>query len=124
MIVLAAFLVLAVIAVAVPGGRQLVQVTFGGALALGVPSGLQAVILLANLAILVNLSLCFFNLFPIPPLDGSRIVRNMMPYNAVQVYDRVPMWVSYLLMILIGPYLLMAMLRPAITVVYLALSHV
>jgi Zn-dependent protease len=59
-----------------------------------VPSGLQAVILLANLAIFVNLSLCIFNLFPIPPLDGSRLVRNMLPYNAVQVYDRVPMWVS------------------------------
>ena len=94
MIVLAAFLVLAVIAIAVPGGRPLVLDTFGGALALGVPSGLQAVILLANLAIFVNLSLCIFNLFPIPPLDGSRLVRNMLPYNAVQVYDRVPMWVS------------------------------
>jgi Zn-dependent protease len=89
-----------------------------------VPSGLQAAILLANLAILVNLSLCIFNLFPIPPLDGSHIVRNMLPYNAVQVYDRIPIWVSYLLMIFLGPYVLMALLGPAVGLIYIVLSHV
>ena len=49
------------------------------------PLFLSAFVLLCQLAILVNLSLFFFNLLPIPPLDGSRIVRNMLPYNAVQV---------------------------------------
>jgi len=48
----------------------------------------------------------------------------MLPYNAVQVYDRIPIWVSYLLMIFLGPYVLMALLRPAVTVVYIVLSHV
>ena len=37
-----------------------------------------------------------------PPLDGSHLIRNMLPYNAVQVYDRIPIWVSYLFMMLIG----------------------
>ena len=124
LLALVGVLVLAFIAVAIPGGRPLVQYTFGGTLVPGVPTGLQAVILLANLAIFVNLSLCIFNLFPIPPLDGSHIVRNMLPYNAVQVYDRIPIWVSYLLMIFLGPYVLMALLRPAVTVVYIVLSHV
>jgi Zn-dependent protease len=90
LIALVGVVVLAVIAVVVPDGRSLVQYT----LVLGVSPGLQAAILIANLAILINLSLFFFNLFPIPPLDGSHIVRNMLPYNAVQIYDRVPFWVS------------------------------
>ena len=88
------------------------------------PSGLQAAILLANLAILVNLSLCIFNLFPIPPLDGSHIVRNMLPYNAVQVYDRIPIWVSYLLMIFVGGFILRLLLWPALRLVYSALVNI
>ncbi len=33
------------------------------------------------LAIIVNLSLGFFNLLPIPPLDGSNILRGLLPSN-------------------------------------------
>jgi len=124
LLVLAAFCVLVVISVAVPGGHDLVLSTFEGGIALGVASGLQAVVLLCTLAILINLSLCFFNLLPIPPLDGSRILRNMLPYGAVQTYDRVPIWASYLLMIFIGRWILMMFLAPSLAIVYFALEHV
>ena len=66
----------------------------------------------------------FFNLLPIPPLDGSRLVRNLLPYNAVQVYDRIPIWVSYLFMIFIGGFILRLLLVPALRLVYLALQMV
>jgi Zn-dependent protease len=124
LIVLVAFLALAVICIAVPEGRLLVISSFSGALALGAPSGLQAFVLLAVLAVEINLSLCFFNLLPIPPLDGSRVLRNMLSYNAVQAYDRIPIWVSYLLMIFLGRYILMALLRPSLGLVYFGLSHI
>jgi len=120
--VLVAFVVLAVISIA--GGRDMVRSTFGGAMMVGAPSGLQAVVLLCTLAIFINLALFFFNLFPIPPLDGSRIIRNVLPYSAVQAYDRVPFWVSYMLMLLVGGYVLRLLMTPALALVAFGLFNI
>lgn len=123
LIVLVAFLVLA--AISISGGRQMVRSTFEGGLLTGnAASGLQAVVLLCTLAIFINLALFFFNLFPIPPLDGSRLVRNVLPYSAVQTYDRIPFWVSYMLMLLVGGYVLRLLMGPALALVTLALFHI
>ena len=46
------------------------------------------VILLLQSCIAVNLGLGIFNLIPLPPLDGSKILRNILPYNAREWYDR------------------------------------
>jgi len=129
LLVAVAFSVLGIISVAVPDGRGLVLGTFISALRGGVAiaagsTGAQSLAILCSLAILINLSLFFFNLLPIPPLDGSRILRNILPYNAVQAYDRIPMWVSYVLMIFVGGYILMALLRPALSLVIYGLSQV
>jgi Zn-dependent protease len=119
-----AFVVLAVISIAVPGGHGLVMNTFNGGIAIGVPTALPALVLLAILAIEINLSLFVFNLLPIPPLDGSHLLRNILPYNAMQAYDRIPMWVSYLFMIFIGGYIMRLFLGPALAIVYFALRIV
>jgi Zn-dependent protease len=122
LIAFVAFLILMVISIAVPGGHELVMSTFGGGIAVGVPTALPAFVLLNILAIEINLSLFFFNLLPIPPLDGSRLMRNILPYNAVLVYDRIPIWVSYLFMILLGGTLIRLLLGPALGMIYLALQ--
>lgn len=123
-LVAAAFLVLAGMALLIPNGRAIVLTAFF--ISLGAPSQVlpQPVALLCSLAILVNLSLFFFNLLPIPPLDGSRVLRNTLPYNAVQTYDRIPIWVSYMLMIFVGGYVLMALLRPSLGLIYAALVNI
>lgn len=123
-LVLVAFLVLAVICIAVPGGRLLVLSTFGGGIQLGVASGLQGLVLLSVLAIEINLSLFFFNLLPIPPLDGSHVLRNMLPYNTLQVYDRIGGWLSYLLMIFVGGFILRLLLGPSLGLVFSALTRI
>jgi Zn-dependent protease len=122
-LVLMALAGLTVMALAMPGGGAIVRMSF--AVALGFPgeTGAQPIALLFSLAILINLSLFFFNLLPIPPLDGSRVVRNMLPYNAVQQYDRIGGWISYLLMIFVGGFVLRLLLTPALTLVFSFLLH-
>ena len=121
LIVLVAFVVLTVISLQGPDQHRLVLDTFEGGLNMAVPSGLQAFVLIAILAIEVNLSLFVFNLIPIPPLDGSRIVRNMLPYNAVVQYDRIGGWVSWLLMIFLGRFIMGLLLGPLYALVYFGL---
>jgi Zn-dependent protease len=114
---------LSVIALAVPGGRDVVQMSLVAAFnPAAVPFAHPGAILL-TLAILINLSLFFFNLLPIPPLDGSRVVRNMLPYNAAQSYDKIGGWVSYLLMIFVGGFILNLVLTPALVLVFSFLAH-
>jgi len=122
-LVVLAFLVLAVMGTVLPQGRRIVLTSF--VVALGAPSTVlpQPVALLCSLAIVVNLSLLFFNLLPIPPLDGSHVLRNSLPYRAVQAYDKIPIWLSYLLMIFVGGYVLMALLRPSLALIYYGLAH-
>jgi Zn-dependent protease len=124
LLVFVALLVLIVVSVLVPGGHDVVMSTFSGGLMQDVNSGLQAAVLLGVLAIEINFSLFFFNLLPVPPLDGSRLLRNILPYNAVQTYDRIPFWVSWLLMIFVGGTVLRILLRPAMTIVFNILARV
>jgi Zn-dependent protease len=118
-----ATLVLLVVIHAVPNGRDIVMYTFGNQLMEGVNPSVQAIVLLGIAAVKINLALLVFNLLPIPPLDGSHLLRNILPYNAVQTYDRIPYWVSVILMFAVGGYIMSLFLIPAISVVYLILTH-
>jgi Zn-dependent protease len=122
-LVLLALAGLTVMAMVMPNGGQIVRVSFAVALGLAEASAAQPAGLLLSLAILINLSLFFFNLLPIPPLDGSRVVRNMLPYSAVQQYDRIGGWISYVLMIFVGGFVLRLLLTPALVLVFSFLLH-
>lgn len=45
-----------------------------------------------NYGILINLILAFFNLLPIPPLDGSHVLAHLLPGGLRRAYERVSEW--------------------------------
>lgn len=45
-----------------------------------------------NYGILINLILAFFNLLPIPPLDGSHVMAHLLPDALRRPYERVSEW--------------------------------
>lgn len=100
----------------VPNG--VVSIATAMALAQHVPGivteGLPAlfpIALFLYFVILINLLLFVFNLIPIPPLDGSHILRHFLPYKAVQLYDRMGMF-GLIILFLLGGRFIFAIFTP------------
>lgn len=75
------------------------RIVYGGA---STEAGYQVVQFLIYAAY-INLSLAVFNLIPIPPLDGSRVVTAILPdktYNALLKYERYSMVIILVLLLL------------------------
>jgi Zn-dependent protease len=52
--------------------------------------------------ILINFGLGIFNLIPLPPLDGSKIVESMLSYPAMQKYEQIGQYSFIILILLIA----------------------
>lgn len=116
----AAFLLLLILTFAVPGGHDAVSDILQGQINFAGASTPQALAILGYLTIEMNLALIFFNLLPVPPLDASRILRNMLPYNALNTYDSISRFAMILIFIL-GRFVVSIFLGPAMLLVRLVL---
>jgi Zn-dependent protease len=47
---------------------------------------------------LVNIVMCVFNLFPIPPLDGGRILVGLLPYRQAELVSRLEPYGFFIVM--------------------------
>jgi Zn-dependent protease len=54
-----------------------------------------------NMAYQINLGLAFFNLLPIPPLDGSNILLSMLPRSKIEPYLKIMRHVPMVFLILL-----------------------
>ena len=51
--------------------------------------------------ILVNVVMFVFNLFPLPPLDGGRILVGLLPYKQAELVSRIEPWGFFVVMALV-----------------------
>ena len=78
----------AIVAAAGPAVNILLALIFAGVVRGGVVLGLSETFLgLAAQLVIMNLFLAFFNLIPIPPLDGSKIMTRLLPFSLRMQYE-------------------------------------
>jgi Zn-dependent protease len=65
-------------------------------------SGRDAVSALLKWGLSVNVSLAVFNLLPVPPLDGSRIVAHFIPYRLRDAWESFTHLAPFLLLLLLA----------------------
>ncbi|MBW7900010.1 MAG: site-2 protease family protein [Rhodocyclaceae bacterium] len=72
---------------------------------------------MAEIGILINVSLMVLNLLPLPPLDGGRIAVSLLPTRQALAFAQLERWGFPILLVLLFTGILGSVLRPLMTVV-------
>jgi Zn-dependent protease len=108
----AATMILAVIMLVAPGGRMIVQGVMSGLILSN--SALVPFSLLLYELLVINVVLAVFNLIPVPPLDGSHVLRHFLSEPVRRAYDTMG-WLGLMALVYLAPGLLSAVIRPFMT---------
>lgn len=78
---------------------------------------------MAKAGVLVNLVMWAFNLFPLPPLDGGRILVGLLPWKQAQAVSRIEPYGFFIVMALVIAGIVGALwLRPLMALGYAAIN--
>jgi Zn-dependent protease len=91
------------VALAGPGSNFAMGLFWGAALYLLQGAGVseEFFIKMCEGGVLVNVVMCVFNLFPLPPLDGGRIVVGLLPWRQALMFSRIEPYGFYIVMALV-----------------------
>jgi Zn-dependent protease len=91
------------VALAGPGANlaQAILWTIALYLLVGMGTEERFFIEMCRAGVLVNLVMFAFNLFPLPPLDGGRILVGLLPWKQAQMVSRIEPWGFFLVMALV-----------------------
>ncbi len=107
---------MAKVAIAGPAANLVMAVFWGMLLKLGLFLGGQGLweglIYMSVAGIAINLILMILNLFPVPPLDGSRVLNGLLPESAARVVDRLEPYGLMIVVVLLVTGVLGGILLP------------
>jgi len=102
---------------------EIVREFAGGIPGLRTASPAVPIAMLLYLTVWLNIILAVFNLIPLPPLDGSHVLRHFLPYRALRAYDSIGL-IGLLLFLFLGGRLLALFVDPLVGVVNAILMNV
>ena len=108
-----ALVALALIKLSSPLGQQIVFGILHGLISPEMNSVLVPVCLLLYELMIINIVLGVFNLIPVPPLDGSHVLRHFLPASALRIYDTVGVF-ALMALVFLGGGLLGKLIYPVI----------
>ena len=82
----------------------LIALVFGIVFRVGIAFGLgnnDGFVLLVSLIVLINIGLAIFNLIPVPPLDGSKILFSLLPQSLRYIRNFLEQYGFFLVLILV-----------------------
>ena len=115
------------VALAGPGANLAQALLWGIALYLLQGAGISEpfFIKMCQAGILVNVVMLVFNLFPLPPLDGGRVLVGLLPWKQAMLVSRVEPWGFFIVMALvIAGVITNLWMRPLMTLTYALLEIV
>jgi Zn-dependent protease len=77
-------------------------------------SFLYPLAIMVQYMVTINVGLAVFNLIPIPPLDGSHILKGLLPYEAARSYSKIEPYGFIILLILIFTHVVDYVIFPVI----------
>jgi Zn-dependent protease len=115
------------VALAGPGANLAQAVLWGIAFYLLQGAGISEpfFIKMCQAGILVNIVMMVFNLFPLPPLDGGRVLVGLLPYKQAVLVSRIEPWGFFIVMALVISRVITDLwMRPLMTLTYALLEIV
>ena len=106
-----ALLIMILVKALSPAGEQIVFGTIVGATFTDANSLLVPLCKLIFEMMVINIVLGVFNLIPVPPLDGSHVLRHLLPAGMRRIYDMVGTY-GLLLLVFFGGRLLSGLISP------------
>jgi Zn-dependent protease len=113
------------VALAGPGANFLQALLWGVLLYLVNAAGVteRFVLEMCRAGMLVNVVMFVFNLFPLPPLDGGRILVGLLPWRQAQLVSRVEPWGFFIVMALVLTGVVSTLwMRPLMSLTFSALQ--
>ena len=86
------------VALAGPGANIVMAICWLFVMIIAIKMNITVLIEMGRIGILVNCVLAVFNLLPIPPLDGSRVISALLPNRLAYQYNQLEQYGLYILL--------------------------